>query len=187
VPETYTFQDEVKDLMGPLDGNPISVCIQCGTCSASCPTVMYMDHSPREIIAMIRADLRDEVVNSDTIWCCASCYNCTVRCPREIKITQMMYALKRYCIWRNRYNDNAIGPDFSRRFVRIVVRTGKSYEPGLAPAFMFRYGVRGILDNMNLGLNLFMKGRMAVLPKAVKRIGNFRKVLNRIIPIGVKG
>ena len=186
MPEKYTFQKEVANLMGPLDGNPIDVCIQCGTCSASCPAVEYMDYSPRQIIAMIRADLKDKVLNSDTIWCCASCYNCLVRCPKDIKITQMMYALKRYCIWKNSYREGAIGPDFSRRFVKIVVKTGKSYEPGLAPAFMFKYGMRGILDNVTMGMSLFGKKRISMLPKTVKRVENFRRVLNRIIPVGVK-
>jgi len=146
-----------------------------------------MDYSPRQIIAMIRADLKEQVVNSDTIWCCASCYSCTVRCPKDIKITQMMYALKRYCIWKGRYRDGAVGPAFSRRFVKIVVKTGKSYEPGLAPAFMFKSGVRGLVDNMTMGMALFNKGRISVFPKSVKRIDSFRKVLNRIIPVGVKG
>jgi heterodisulfide reductase subunit C len=145
-----------------------------------------MDHSPREIIALIRADLRDEVIYSDTIWCCSSCYYCTVRCPKNIKITEMMYALKRYCIWKHKHKRGAIGPDFSKKFVKIVVKTGKSYEPGLAPTFMFKYGMRGVLDNMNMGMSLLQKKRMAIFPKTVKRIKNFRRVLNRIIPVGVE-
>jgi heterodisulfide reductase subunit C len=186
VAEKHSFQKEVADLMSLLDGNPIDVCIQCGTCSGSCPAVEYMDHSPRQIIAMIRADLKDQVVNSDTIWCCSSCYNCTVRCPKNIKITEMMYALKRYCIWKHAYRKGVIGPAFSRRFVGIVVKTGKSYEPGLAPTFMLKYGIRGMIDNMTMGMNLLRKRRMALIPKKVKRIENFRRVLNRIIPVGVK-
>ncbi len=184
--ERPTFQKEVTDLMSVLDGNPIDVCIQCGTCSGSCPAVEYMDYSPRQIIAMIRADLREQVLQSDTIWCCSSCYYCTVRCPKEIKITGMMYALKRYCIWKHKNKKGAIGPDFSRKFVKIVVKSGKSYEPGLAPTFMFKYGIRGVIDNVSMGMSLFQKKRMAIVPKTVKRIKNFRRVLNRIIPVGVE-
>lgn len=184
--ERHSFQKAVTDLMGELDGNPIDVCLQCGTCSGSCPAVEYMEHSPRQIIAMIRADLKEEVLNSDTIWCCSSCYNCTVRCPQNIKITEMMYALKRYCIWKHQYRKGAIGPEFSRKFVKIVVKTGKSYEPGLAPTFMFRYGIRGMIDNARMGMSLMHKKRVAIIPKKVKRIESFRKVLNRIIPVGVE-
>jgi hypothetical protein len=98
----------------------------------------------------------------------------------------MMYALKRYCIWKHAYRKGVIGPAFSRRFVGIVVKTGKSYEPGLAPTFMLKYGIRGMIDNMTMGMNLLRKRRMALIPKKVKRIENFRRVLNRIIPVGVK-
>jgi len=186
VAEKPDFQKEVATLMSVMDGNPIDVCIQCGTCSGSCPAVEYMDYSPREIIALIRADLRDRVIYSDTIWCCSSCYSCTVRCPKNIKITEMMYALKRYCIWKHKHKRGAIGPDFSRKFVKMVVKTGKSYEPGLATTFMFRYGIRGMIDNMSMGMSLLQKRRMSIVPKTVKRIKNFRKVLNRIIPLGVE-
>jgi len=186
VAEKPSFQKEVMNLMHVMDGNPIEACIQCGTCSGSCPAVEYMDYSPRQIIALIRADKKDEVLSSDTIWCCSSCYYCTVRCPQNIKITEMMYALKRYCIWKHKHKSGVIGPDFSRKFVKIVVKTGKSYEPGLAPTFIFKYGVRGVIDNMIMGISLLQKKRMAIMPKTVKRIANFRRVLNRIIPIGVE-
>ena len=47
---------------------------------------------PRQIIAMIRAGLRAEVLSSYTTWLCASCYACTVARPRQIRITDIMYA-----------------------------------------------------------------------------------------------
>ena len=37
-------------------------CIQCGTCGGSCPSAADMDHTPRELFAMIRAGMRDEVL-----------------------------------------------------------------------------------------------------------------------------
>ncbi len=86
---------------------------------------------------------------------------------------------------KHKHKKGAIGPNFSKRFVKIVVKTGKSYEPGLAPTFMFKYGIRGMLDNMSMGMGLLQRRRMAIVPKTVKRIKNFRRVLNRIIPIGV--
>ena len=60
-------------------GEKLFSCIQCGTCSGTCPVSHYMDYTPRQIIAMIREGFREEVLNSVTIWLCASCYSCTVR------------------------------------------------------------------------------------------------------------
>ncbi|MBN1918742.1 MAG: 4Fe-4S dicluster domain-containing protein [Verrucomicrobia bacterium] len=89
------FLAEVSSLPG---GERITQCIQCGSCSGSCPTAAWMDHSPRQIFALIRCGMRDEVLSSNTPWTCASCYTCYVRCPKEIKITDIMYALKRLSI-----------------------------------------------------------------------------------------
>ena len=54
-----------------------------------------MDYGPREVIGAFRAGMIDKVVKSNTIWLCTSCYYCTVRCPAGIKITDLMYELKR--------------------------------------------------------------------------------------------
>ena len=59
-------------------GEKMKECIQCGTCSGSCPVSVYMDYTPREIIAMARMGFKEEVLKSYTIWLCASCYACTV-------------------------------------------------------------------------------------------------------------
>ena len=89
------FMNRVHAIPG---GDAIKRCIQCGTCSGSCAVSWGMDHSPRQIISMVRAGMRDKVLESSTIWTCASCYACTVRCPQEIKITEIMYILKRLAI-----------------------------------------------------------------------------------------
>src|ERR1700690_1813762 len=67
-------------------GENLFGCIQCGTCSGTCPMSTYMDFTPRKIIAMVRAGFRDEVLSNHTVWICASCYSCTVECPKSIKI-----------------------------------------------------------------------------------------------------
>jgi heterodisulfide reductase subunit C len=90
-PEDRTFLAEVASVPG---GVKIRECIQCGTCTGSCPNANQMDHSPREIIALIRAGLREEVLTSNSMWYCLSCYQCTVRCPRDIKPTDLMHSLE---------------------------------------------------------------------------------------------
>ncbi len=79
-----SFVDEIYALPG---GEGVRLCIQCGTCSGSCPNASKMDHTPRELIAMARAGMRKEVLSSNSMWLCLSCYLCTVRCPRGIEST----------------------------------------------------------------------------------------------------
>jgi heterodisulfide reductase subunit C len=143
-----------------------------------------MDYSPRRIIGMIRANMKDRVLASNTFWYCASCYHCTVRCPSEIDIAEMMYALKRYSMWKNQYQEGLIGPTFSEAFVKTIVRSGRSYEPVLAPAYIFSYGLRDFLQEAQTATSLMLKGRVPVLPPRIKRLENFRRMVNRIIPVG---
>jgi heterodisulfide reductase subunit D len=80
------------------DLDELRTCIQCGTCSASCPTGYAMDLTLRQLWKLIQLGLKDEVVNSHTFWLCTTCKACTVRCPRAIDLTETMLMLKRYAV-----------------------------------------------------------------------------------------
>jgi Fe-S oxidoreductase len=181
---TLPFSKEVANLLYASHGNPINSCIQCGTCAGTCPAVEFMDYSPREIIAMIGADLRDEVLASNTYWSCASCFHCNVRCPAGIDIAGLMYGLKRYSMWKDLYTEGLIGPEFSESFMKMIMRTGRSYEPVLAPTYIFKYGTREMIQEAQTASALVLKGRMPLLPKRIKRIDHLREVVRRIVPIG---
>ncbi len=62
---------------------------------------------------------------------------------------------------------------FSRKFVKIIVKYGKSYEPDLAMTFVHKYGVRGFIDNAFTGLRFLKRGRLPIIPSKIKRIENF--------------
>lgn len=179
-----TFSEEVANLLHASHGEPLKACIQCGTCSGTCPVAEFMDYTPRRLIGMINANLKDEVMACNTFWYCASCYHCTVRCPSQIDIAGLMYALKRYSIWKHLYDEDAVGPVFSETFVKSILRSGRSYEPVLAPSYIFSYGVREFLNEAQTATNLMIKGRLPVLPARIKRLENFKKMANRIIPMG---
>ena len=178
-----SFADEISNEMYATGTRGLNSCIQCATCSATCPAVDFMDHTPRRLIAMINAGLEDEVLASNTYWTCASCYACSERCPKEIRPSELMYALKRYSIWKRRYRKDLVGPAFSRRFVRTILRNGKSYEPGYAPAFVFAGGVTGAMREARFAMRLMAKGRIPILPSRVERVANFRRMLSRLVPL----
>ncbi len=86
------------DRLAPKSG-AIRRCIQCGTCSASCPTAHAMDYTPRQVWRLVQLGLVEEVMHSRTFWLCTVCKSCQVRCPRDIKIMDAMVGLKE---WANR-------------------------------------------------------------------------------------
>ena len=58
----------------------ISACMQCGTCSASCPNAHAMTLQPRQLWRLLILGLDDEALDSGNFWYCSSCYACTLAC-----------------------------------------------------------------------------------------------------------
>jgi heterodisulfide reductase subunit C len=77
-----------------LSGQNLLECYQCGKCSAGCPAVSQMDILPNQIIRYSQLGLKDEVLQSKSIWICASCMTCNARCPKGINIAEVVEALR---------------------------------------------------------------------------------------------
>jgi heterodisulfide reductase subunit C len=135
-------------------------CIQCGTCSGTCPLSIYMDYTPRRIINLVREGFRDDALASQTIWLCASCYSCAVRCPQDIHITDVMYSLKREAIKRRLFPKRFPIPVLAREFHRMVSTRGRSSEMWLVMRMALRSNPMILLSMMGTGWNLFRTGRM---------------------------
>jgi Fe-S oxidoreductase len=69
------------------EGDRFKKCLQCATCSGVCPFGYLMDFPPGKIISYLRADLFENVLQSDSVWMCVSCYACTEVCPSKIPVT----------------------------------------------------------------------------------------------------
>lgn len=160
-------------------GEDLYGCIQCGNCSATCPLSSWMDYTPRRIIAMVREGFKDEVLNSYTIWLCASCYSCTVECPKEIHITDVMYALKREAIANKIHPKNFFIPKLADKFYGQVEKTGRNSElPVLIKLYAF--SPLKMLKNAGLGWGLFSRGRMPLVEGGVKDRKSFKKYLDAV-------
>ena len=76
-------------------GENIKKCFSCGTCTGGCPVREVTDrYNPRRIIRMAILGMKKEVLSSDFIWLCSSCYTCFERCPQNVKIPELMNAIK---------------------------------------------------------------------------------------------
>ena len=149
-------------------GERIRNCIQCGTCSASCPTSYAMDYPPRQVIAWFRAGMLDKVLKSNTMWMCVSCYYCTVRCPANIKFTDIMYELKRLGIEYGLMDRKAATPVLSKTFVDIVDKYGRNAEFALMSRFLAKTNPLGMLKSIPMGVRMFLRGRLKVFPSKIK-------------------
>jgi len=86
------FKYEISKMHG---GEKLMRCFQCGTCTSDCPIARFSDtYRPRQIIRMTQLGLKDRVLNSDTLWLCASCFTCTDRCPQDVEVASVIRVLR---------------------------------------------------------------------------------------------
>ena len=137
-----------------------------------------MDHTPREIFAMIRAGSRDEVLRSNTPWMCLSCYHCGVRCPQEILITDVMYALKVMAEEAHTYPSN-VGPDFGGVFIGQAKRFGRSWDLGLTARHYLRHFPLRLPGMTPMAFGLFRHGRIGLLPARLRQRKQLQAILRR--------
>jgi len=165
----------LNDVYGLPSGDKVKECIQCGTCSGSCPTSYAMEYTPREIIAAFRAGLLERVLKSNTIWLCTSCYSCTVRCPSGIKLTDIMYELKRLAIEFGLAPKEAKAPVVAEVFADIVNKNGRVTEVPLVSRFMLKTNPFGALKMIPRAAKLFLRGRMPITSHKIEGIAELEK------------
>ncbi len=97
--KTSDLDTEFKyEIANTYEGRTILYCYQCGTCSAGCPVLSALEFMPHQIIRMTLLGLKNEVLQSSTLWLCSTCYLCNERCPQGVEISNVFYALKNLAV-----------------------------------------------------------------------------------------
>ena len=153
-------------------------CLQCGACSGTCPLSSYMDFSPRRIVALIREGFRQDALSSKTIWLCASCYACTVECPKQIRITDIMYELKQRAIHAGIYPKRFPIPVLAREFSEMVKKHGRITEMLLVFKLFLKTNPFAAMGNWRMGLDLMKTGRFSLATEKIKQRGDIARMLD---------
>jgi len=157
-----SFLQEVEQRVE--EGGWVKMCMQCGVCAGSCPFGPHWEHSPQKIFMMIRAGKRDEVLGSDSMWMCTSCYNCVVRCPRQLPITQIMHGLATYAERLGLAPKMNPTRKFSLLFWKNCTKTGRVNELKLTLGLYFMDGLASGIKQAwamrNVGLGLLFAKRL---------------------------
>jgi len=169
-----------REVARKAHGENLFACIQCGTCSGTCPVSHYMDYAPRRIIAMVREGFEDEVLTSSTIWLCASCYQCTVDCPKQIKLTDIMYALKQIAIAKHLYPKKFAVPIMAEEFYRGVAKNGRNNEGMMMVNIARKTSLLNLFKYSRLGMKLFTTGRVALRQEGIEHKEQLRTLLRGV-------
>jgi heterodisulfide reductase subunit C len=139
-----------------------------------------MDHTPRPVMALTRGDFKHEVLMSQTIWLCASCYACAVECPRGIRITDIMYELKQRAITEGIYPRHLPIPVLAREFTEMVKRHGRITEMLLVIKLFLKTNPFAAMGNWRLGIDLLRTGRMSLATEKIEKRGDLGRMLEAV-------
>jgi heterodisulfide reductase subunit C2 len=159
-------------------GVKVSACFQCGKCSNGCPVAFAMDYHPYQVVRFIHMGLRDRLVNSSTIWICASCHTCVTRCPNDVDIPRLMdYLKEKVCSGEGKIAEKKTEL-FHRQFFKSIRNHGRVFEGGFMQAYLIRSGaiwnISELIKNALLGRKLAFKRRFRFLPSRIKGISEIR-------------
>ena len=170
-------------------GDRMALCMQCGTCSGSCPIGPQMDHGPRKLFMMIRAGMKEAVLTSNTLWNCVSCYNCVVRCPRQVPVATILHDLATVAVREGyaaaRTSDNA---RFAKAFWWSAAKYGRTDERLVTGKYYFSFGLgegykRG-MANLPIALGMIKTKRMHLgMPHKCKNTGELHRILAKAAEI----
>ena len=167
------------------EGHMVKMCMQCGVCAGSCPFGPDWEHSPQKIFMMIRAGKREEVLGSDSMFMCTSCYNCIVRCPRQLPITHIMHGLANYAHRLGMAPKGQTTRVFATMFWNNLTKKGRVNELTLTLGLYFKdglmAGIKTALSMQSIGLGMVMAKRLNPMEifggHGVKDLNGFRAIV----------
>ena len=170
--EEQHFKQEVLRLAGP----EVLTCIQCGTCSASCPTAHLMNPSIRKLVKLCLDGRKEEALHNETLWLCTSCLLCTVRCPRGIRPKAVVSALKDIA---EREGERGKDASYEEFFLKQIEDYGRINELPLTAEFLLVYP-QAAVQSMQMGLELLPRGKMAINVDRIKGRDEVRRIVQEL-------
>ena len=92
------LRKEINERLSRLQNEVSDYCFQCAKCTSGCEAHKLLELEPHKIVALLKRGLIDEMVNSDVIWTCMSCFKCRERCPQKVAPVGILLALKNMAV-----------------------------------------------------------------------------------------
>ncbi len=92
-------------------------CIQCGTCTGSCPSGKHTALRIRKLIRAAQLGLKS-ILDADDLWLCTTCYTCFERCPNEVDVPQIIMVIRNFAV------KAGFGADTHKQAIRKFLKTG---------------------------------------------------------------
>lgn len=158
----HTIADDIKD----KTFQDVSLCYQCGKCSAGCPIRYYMDVAPNKVVRLIQLGFYEETLKSTTPWLCAGCQTCSSRCPQEFDLAKFMDAVRETAIEQGVEIKNKDIIKFHKAFLNQIESHGRAYEVGLVAEYKLK--TMHLLADVDSSPGMLLNGKLNILPHNIK-------------------
>jgi heterodisulfide reductase subunit C len=161
-------------------GAHLKKCFQCSSCTLTCPVAdAGFDLNPRQVIRQVLVGMRKEVLESSAIWQCVGCYECTDRCPQNVRFTEIIEALRYIAVRESKNKDKSkritlskegkLKHSFDKRFSESVWLWGRTWEAEMIGRYLmygrgFPFGVLAGFNYISMMLGMFLKFKIEFLP-----------------------
>jgi len=172
-----TANPSFSSLIAQESGENLLACYQCQKCSAGCPVAHAMDILPNQVIRMVQFGLKERVLASNTIWICASCYTCSVRCPNDIVIAKIMDVLRHTALRSGARPGERDIPIFHSAFLDSIKSKGRIHE--LSMIWQYKSKTRDFMKDAALGWRMFRKGKIKLFPSKFGGGRDLKSVFSR--------
>jgi heterodisulfide reductase subunit C len=157
-----------------LSGTNLSRCYHCRSCGNGCPFVWAMDYPPNGIIRLVQFGLRQQALESHTIWICVGCHTCSVQCPMEIDLAAVMATLRRLALEEGAMIAETNILDFHREVLHSIKRYGRAHKLGIMLRYKAR--VRQWFADLDVGLRMLAKRKMDLRASRVQALDEITRL-----------
>ena len=166
-----TFVEKVSE----LSHQNVRRCYYCLRCSAGCPAAPFMEHTPAQLLRLVQLGQKDTLLHSSAIWLCIGCETCGTRCPNEIHAGAVIDALRQIGLTEEVKPAERSVHRLHVAFLDSIRWWGRLHELSMIIQHKLTSG-DNLLNNLDMGLFMFLKGKIHPLPKRIKGMDEIKKL-----------
>jgi heterodisulfide reductase subunit C len=168
-----TFVEQISD----LSHQNVRRCYYCLRCSAGCPAAYAMEYTPAQLLRLVQLGQKDTVLHSSAIWLCIGCETCGTRCPNEIHAGAVIDALRHVAIAEGVTPAERTVFKLHEAFLDSIRYWGRLHE--LTMLMQYKLTSRDLLSDLDMGLDMFLSGKIHPLPKRIKGMDEIRALFRK--------
>ncbi len=168
----WAFIEEVKKESGENPAN----CYQCGNCTAGCPYTQYFDYPVSMVMRLLQAGQKETILNSKSIWLCATCETCTTRCPCNVDVAHIMDTLRIMARREGKVSEKDIKL-FYDTFLDSMKQYGRMFEMGIILGYKLKSG--HLMGDAELGPAMMSKGKIHFLPTKIQGADKVARIFKK--------